>query len=253
MRIWDSFLTDRDKKHLATVKNPPRIGFGKVPALLLIDNFKAVLGEERLPLEESIQRYPLSMGLEAWTAVEHQESLLRLARQLGILVIHTTQNGQANAPLEFYSALRLSPKHRAQTSVKSRINPTGQPDIFDFVPQLKPIADEVVLLKTGPSAFYGTPLLSVLQQFHVDTLLVCGESTSGCVRASVVDAGTGCFRTIVVEEGVYDRHQSSHAMALFDMDQKYADVCSLNEVRTWLESMSKDAATTRGDAKLRQG
>ena len=69
-----------------------------------------------------------------------------------------------------------------------------------------------------------------LNYLGVDTIIVCGESTSGCVRASVVDGCTNRYRMIVVEEGVFDRHQATHAINLFDMNQKYADVLPLAEV-----------------------
>ena len=101
MRVWDKFLSERDKQHLNTVKEPPRVGFGAKPALLLIDNYKAGLGEERLPLLESIKKYPLSMGEEAWNAVEQQKNLLQLCRQLGLPIIHTNLNFLEHAPLEF--------------------------------------------------------------------------------------------------------------------------------------------------------
>ena len=84
--------------------------------------------------------------------------------------------------------------------------------------------------KSSPSAFWGTPLAGHLNYLGVDTLITCGESTSGCVRASVVDGCTYRYRMIVVEEGVFDRHEATHAINLFDMHQKYADVVSLAEV-----------------------
>ena len=68
----------------------------------------------------------------------------------------------------------------------------------------------------------------------MDTLITCGESTSGCVRASVVDGCTNRYRMIVVEECVFDRHEATHAINLFDMNQKYADVLPLAEVLEWL-------------------
>ncbi len=73
-----------------------------------------------------------------------------------------------------------------------------------------------------------------LNQLGVDTIITCGESTSGCVRASVVDGCTNRYRMIVVEEGVFDRHEATHAINLFDMHQKYADVLPLAEVLEYL-------------------
>jgi nicotinamidase-related amidase len=151
------------------------------------------------------------------------------------LVVHTTMLSGPNSPHEFYSALRLAPSSRVRGG-PSRINPQGDEAVWDIVPQLTPTDEEIVLHKLAPSAFHGTPLSGLLRSFGVDTVLVTGNSTSGCVRATVVDAASELFRVIVVEECVYDRTEASHAMNLFDMDQKYADVLPLAEVMAWLEA-----------------
>ncbi len=101
---------------------------------------------------------------------------------------------------------------------------------FDIVEQAAPLPGEAVLKKTGPSVFFGTPLEAHLNALNIDTLIICGESTSGCVRASVVDARAYRYRVIVVEDCVYDRHEAAHAINLFDMHRKYADVITLQEL-----------------------
>ena len=93
---------------------------------------------------------------------------------------------------------------------------------------------EALVLKSSPSAFNGTALAAHLNYTGVDTLIVCGESTSGCVRAAVVDGCAHRFRMIVTEECVWDRHEACHAINLFDMNQKYADVVSVDEIVHWL-------------------
>src|SRR5205807_3454834 len=105
---------------------------------------------------------------------------------------------------------------------------------YDIVEQAAPIPGEVVLPKSAPSAFWGTPLVAQLNRMGIDTLIVGGESTSGCVRASVVDGTTYRFRMIVAEECSYDRHEACHAINLFDMHQKYADVLPTAEVIQWM-------------------
>ena len=97
--------------------------------------------------------------------------------------------------------------------------------------------------KDSPSAFWGTPLMGHLNFHNVDTIITCGETTSGCVRASVVDGCTNRYRMIVVEEGVFDRHETTHAINLFDMDQKYADVVPLADV---LEYLAEWGALNKG-------
>jgi nicotinamidase-related amidase len=236
MRVWDKFLSDRDKRHLEKSKyNKLKVGFGEKPALVLIDNYVAGLGHEPLPLEESMQKFPISMGLEGWEAVKQQKRLLELCRKLGMLVIHTNMDIAPNSPRDFYSAVRGDPRRRTMLVRQQEVNPFNDPLVFDFTPQLKPRDEEIVLYKSGPSAFHGTSLLDTLIRYRIDTLLIGGNSTSGCVRSTVIDAGSYCYRTIVVEECVYDRTEASHAISLFDMDQKYADVLGIDEVYGWVE------------------
>ena len=101
---------------------------------------------------------------------------------------------------------------------------------YEFVAEIAPIDGDVVLPKRHASAFFGTALASYLIDFEIDTLIVTGATTSGCVRATVADAFSYNFRTIVVADGVYDRLQVSHDVSLFDMDAKYADVLMADEV-----------------------
>lgn len=101
---------------------------------------------------------------------------------------------------------------------------------YDFVREVAPREGDVLLPKKHPSAFYGTPLVSYLIDARVDTLIVTGCTTSGCVRASVVDAFSNNFRVIVPHDAVYDRIPTVHQVNLFDMAQKYADVMSTGAV-----------------------
>jgi nicotinamidase-related amidase len=119
---------------------------------------------------------------------------------------------------------------------------------FEIVDEVKPIAGETVLKKTSPSAFWGTPLIGHLNFLGVDTLLTCGESTSGCVRASVVDGTTNRLRMIVAEECVFDRHEACHAINLFDMNQKYADVLPLDDILKHLDAWRAEKAGQVGYA-----
>jgi maleamate amidohydrolase len=99
-----------------------------------------------------------------------------------------------------------------------------------FVPELQPGAGELVVRKSAPSAFFETNLRSWLTQKGVRTLLIAGSTTSGCVRASVVDAMSCGFKPVVVSDCVGDRAQGPHEASLFDMQQKYADVICLSEL-----------------------
>jgi nicotinamidase-related amidase len=104
----------------------------------------------------------------------------------------------------------------------------------EIVAEVAPIAGEVVIEKAAPSAFQGTPLAFHLQAMGIDTVIICGETTSGCVRASVVDAATARFKVGVVADCVFDRTEASHYMNLYDMHQKYADVVDVEAAKSYL-------------------
>lgn len=226
-RIWERYMTEQDRAH-NNMQEPRRVGFGDKPALLLIDLYRWVFGDKPEPLLEAVKTWPGSCGMAGWDALPHIQRLLRLARDAGIPVIHTT--GLDGAGVESWAALgqRRGPRDpRRATDERSRRK-------FDIIDEVKPLPGEAVLRKASPSAFWGTPLVGHLNFLGVDTLITCGESTSGCVRASVVDGCTNRIRMIVVEECVFDRTEMSHAVNLFDMNQKYADVVPLSEVEAYL-------------------
>ena len=128
---------------------------------------------------------------------------------------------------------------RNESKDRSKLSPEEldrQRRKFDIIDEVEPLPGETFLKKSSPSAFWGTPLVGHLNHLGIDTIITVGESTSGCVRASVVDGTTYRFRMIVVEEGVFDRHEACHAVNLFDMNQKYADVLPLAEVVKYLHS-----------------
>ncbi len=108
-----------------------------------------------------------------------------------------------------------------------------------IVREIAPHEGDIVILKDKPSVFFGTPLMSYLHELQVDMLLVAGTTTSGCVRATVVDAFSYNFKVVVVEECVFDRGQASHKVNLFDMQAKYADVVPLEAALRYLGEWSR--------------
>jgi nicotinamidase-related amidase len=236
-RVWEPFLTDQDRAHLASAADR-RVGFGERPALLLIDLYRWVFGDAPRPLLEAVKTWPGSCGLAAWEAVPHLQRLLALARELGMPVVHVT--GLEDSGMLGWSEAAHGEGRRGPSTPERR---RGR---YDIISEVAPVEGEVVLRKTMPSAFNGTPLLAHLNYLGIDTLVIGGESTSGCVRASVVDGCSYRFRMIVVEECVFDRHQAAHAMNLFDMHQKYADVLPLAAVESHLRG-----ANVRNGAALK--
>jgi maleamate amidohydrolase len=227
-RVWDKFLTEQDKAHLAASPHH-RIGFGKRPALLLVDFYRGVFGDEPQPLLEAIETWPGSCGLTAWDSIPHIQAMLDATRDADIPVVHVTVVNDVTDGIDIWMATRTGsaqdlPKEEQEQRQRG----------WQIIDEVAPLPGEGVLRKTAASAFYGTPLAAHLNYLDVDTLIVLGESTSGCLRASVVDAAANRYRVIVVEECTFDRHEAPHAINLFDMDQKYADVLPLAEVVDWI-------------------
>ena len=108
-----------------------------------------------------------------------------------------------------------------------------------IVAEIAPQPQDIVIEKLKPSVFFGTPLLSHLVLLGADSLIVAGTTTSGCVRATVVDAFSNNYRVAIVEEGCFDRSQASHALSLCDMNAKYADVFRLEETLAYIEALPK--------------
>jgi nicotinamidase-related amidase len=242
-RVWDRFLTEQDKAHLALSPPKGRYGFGRRAAVLSVDNYRKAVGDEPEPLLEAVRTWPGSTGLAGWEALGHIETLFKAARDASIPIVHVTALGQEESGMPGWGA-RLGGRHAPPTRTLEEQDRHRRR--LDIVEQAAPLPGEVVLRKTAPSAFFGTPLAAHLIGAGIDTLIVCGESVSGCVRATVVDGCSLRLHIIVVEECVYDRHEASRAMNLFDMDQKYADVLSLAEVTAWLETSSRAALAAEG-------
>jgi maleamate amidohydrolase len=96
-----------------------------------------------------------------------------------------------------------------------------------------------VIYKERASCFFGTPLVAHLQMMRINSLIICGESTSGCVRASTVDAYSNGFHNVLVEECTFDRSEISHKVNLFDLHHKYADVMHIEEVLAHLDGLAQ--------------
>ncbi|MEO6679746.1 MAG: N-carbamoylsarcosine amidohydrolase [Pseudomonas sp.] len=194
-----------------------RIGFGQKAALLMID-FMRGYTTEGAPL--------FAPGVVS--AVAESIELLASARRVGIPVVHTN--------------IRYHPGHFADGGIWVKKAPVmkdmveGNP-LAAFCEEVLPTADEVVISKQYASAFFGSSLASMLHAQGIDTVVLAGCSTSGCIRATAVDAVQHGFRTIVVRECVGDRHPAPHEANLFDIDSKYGDVVSKQEAITHFEKM----------------
>jgi maleamate amidohydrolase len=201
------------------------MGLRDRPALLCIDNYNAVFGDKREPVIDSMRRFPSSCGEQAWDTVEPTQKLMKTARAKGIPIIHTTRNEQNEA-----FGISMSSTKRLNKSENSAWN-------YAFFDPLAPEGNELIIYKLKASAFFETPLASYLVKMDVNTLILCGNSTSGCVRATCLDAYMRGYSVAVAEDCVFDRNRLSHKVNLFDMNSKYADVMFLDEIMEYLDSL----------------
>jgi maleamate amidohydrolase len=201
-------------------------GVGRRPAVAVIDVQYRTLGDEPLPLRESMERwYPTSCGEAGWRAVAGIERLLAAARA-------------AEVPIVYPYVAPKTEIDRGRTGVKIPSLMSIPDRGYEFPAETAPHESDLLLPKRHPSAFFGTPLVSYLVDMGVDGLIITGCTTSGCVRATAVDAFSYNFHTVVVEDCVYDRSETSHRVNLFDLQSKYADVLPLERV---LERLAQPA------------
>ena len=189
------------------------LALGPRPALLMIDFARAYFAPES----------PLYAGVEA--ARDAAAQALARARAMSVPVFHTRveyQPGGADGGVFYRKIAAL------------KVFETGSP-LGDFEPPLAPIAGETVITKQFPSAFFGTDLAVRLNSAGIDTLVICGLSTSGCVRASAVDAICHGFVPVIVRDGVGDRLPAVHEANLFDLAAKTAELRSLDEIIAYFE------------------
>ncbi|UCE33846.1 MAG: isochorismatase family protein [Deltaproteobacteria bacterium] len=191
---------------------------GKSPALLVIDCTLSFTGSQSMEsVVDAIKEYESACGPSAWQAVGFIKEALTLFRKQGRVVVFTKPD--------------VYDQRFAGEATKAGKG-TGMVSGNEIVPEVAPLPSEWIVEKAKASCFFGTPLASYLFQKQVDTLVVVGVSTSGCVRASVVDAFSHGFKVFVIEEGCFDRSAFAHAANLFDMDAKYANVMTFEEFKS---------------------
>ncbi|MCU1446991.1 isochorismatase family protein [Cryobacterium sp.] len=223
--VWDEIVDEPMRAIYSAYQRP--LGITARPAVLAIDLYNKVFAGGDLPPHSLQDRFPSSCGAFAHAAVEPIYRILTTARELDLPVIHLTAS--------------RSGSDAVATNRQTGRDEAREGDPWEFHRRLAPVAGEVVVQKERASAFYGTQLLAELVMRGVDSLIVVGESTSGCVRASVVDGYSNGFHMTVVEDGVFDRSWLNHQVNLFDLHHKYADVIDSSD----LVPMMRAAVHTR--------
>jgi maleamate amidohydrolase len=194
-----------------------QMGFGDRPALVVVD----------MNVGFTDPASPLACPLE--DVVEAIERLLRECRAAGFPVVYTTVAYDEGAKRTAAAFIEKVPALLTLEAGSRWV---------EIDPRIAPQPGEPVLTKLFASAFFGTPLSSLLAAARCDTLVVTGASTSGCVRATAVDALQHGYRPIVPREAVGDRNPDAHEASLYDIDAKYGDVVSLDDALGHLEELA---------------
>ncbi|WP_368415823.1 isochorismatase family protein [Falsiroseomonas sp.] len=198
-----------------------KVGYGRKPAVIVIDFTLAYTTPGSPFFAEGVVR-----------AVRDTVPLLAAARAAGVPVIHTrVEYHPSGADGGWF--VRKVPALRKMVAGEK---------LAQIDPAVAPLPEEVVLVKQYPSPFFGTPLAPMLAAMGVDTLILAGCSTSGCVRAGALDGVQHGYRVIVPQECVGDRHDGPHDANLFDINAKYGDVVRCDEVVSYLAALSAQGA-----------
>ena len=196
---------------------------GATPALLAIDLYELVYRGGSHPPHKIAKEYPSTCGQYAYEAIEPTKLLFAAARTAGLPIFYSTGDVRSASRPTFVSATK-------------RVKPSIDSSDYSIRPEFKPQPGDVIITKQRASAFYGTPLSAHLTQLGIQSVIICGESSSGCVRASAVDAYSHGYHVVLAEECCFDRSLLSHKVNLFDMHHKYCDVMHLDEVIAHLAS-----------------
>jgi nicotinamidase-related amidase len=223
LAIWDDVISADERREYEKAGWGGTVGFGTRPALLVVDMYRAFVDPD----------YPYS-SRDSLATASNIRVLIDAFRRHGFPVLFTTSRPAAND----------ADRGRWKTTA-NRTEQMERPEAYDIWPEIAPLAGEVVIVKTYPSAFFGTTLSSQLVYDSIDTLIVTGTVTSGCVRATCLDGFNYNFRVVVPQECVCDRGPVSHKVALFEIQMKYGDVMPLDDLLDRIEALPPQAEGPR--------
>jgi maleamate amidohydrolase len=219
---WRGFVDEETEEIYSHYKRD--VFVGENPAVLMVDVYKASYEGGQQRVIDVIKEHPSSCGERAWAMVEPAKQLLEASRAAGIPITYCTGDTRSSS-------------NKGRATNRQVLNEHNES--YDILEELAPENGELVVYKQRASAFYGTPLMSHLTQMGIQSLIMGGGTTSGCLRAAVQDAKANGFHVTLVEECCYDRTEMNHMVNLFDMHHKYADVMHLDEVLTHINGMGE--------------
>lgn len=226
-RPWDALVPPEELEQLRSAGFGEPQGAGSSPCLVVIDVVMSFLGP-RPGTDGPVS--PMSCGEMGWRVLPAIQELVERFRVAGLPVMFTKGDPQDKA---FCGG---SVKRTRDAHVARAVHEAPFPD------ELVPADDEYVLAKPKASAFFGTPMVSYLVRSGIDTVVLAGTTTSGCVRATAVDASAHNFRVVVAHDACFDRSAFAHAANLFDIQMKYGDVVTAAEALTMVTAPDSGVA-----------
>lgn len=228
MRDWEKIIPEYDRKVYEKAGYAGKQAFGERPALLVIDMILGFTGTKPMETLEAIDEFRSSCGKVAWQALPYIRKLIVACRRQDIPVVYSTSDPG------FKAVFGNATKRRREGTTMTDLS-------VEFPQMIRPRKDEFVIRKARASAFFGTHLVTYLTRKGVDSLLVTGCTTSGCVRSTVIDGYSYGYPVFVVEEGVFDRSPFSHLVNLYEMNSKYANVVTAAEALTHVKDLRASA------------
>ncbi len=229
MAVWDDVLPETDRKVFEAAGWGKDGGFGERPVLLVVDVIYNFCGDRPEPILESIKQYRYSCGERSWAGIAQLQRLIAAARERQVPIVYTGMDRRPDGFDQGAWNWKSTRSSDASDIKGSKGN--------EIVAEVAPQPEDVYFVKDKPSAFHGTHLLDYLIYLGADTVITAGTTTSGCVRASAVDAAQYNFHSVVPEECVWDRGELTHKVNLFDIQMKYGDVKSTDEVIAYIEGL----------------
>ncbi len=232
-----SCLSREEQAIMAAAGYGKRCGWGIRPALLVVDATYGFCGRERKRILEAIVDQRRACGEDAWDALRQIVALIEQARHTKIPVIFSTMEDPSSP--EYEPGLWARKNRRGGEKLAEAPGGKGENEI---VQEIRPISGEMVFSKNKPSLFAGTGLLPYLVAHRVDSLIICGGTTSGCVYATALDGFSNNFKVSVVADASFDRIQTAHWVFLLDIDYKYGDVVTCESTLDYLKGLRSKMA-----------
>jgi len=218
-RVWDPYIPEPFLSKVARQRESPQIT--KNSALLVIDLYNLVFegGNKSVHEDGLLDRFPAACGEKAYQAIQPTNQLISLFRDNGLPIFFSTKDFEQSQK-DGNATLRPRKKAKAED--------------YQIFPEIDFRPTDNLVKKLRASAFFNTGLNDQLARLNVANLFIVGESTSGCIRASVVDAFSLGYQVCLLEDCVFDQNPVSHAVNLYDMQHKYGQVIKLSELEAEL-------------------